>query len=104
MLALTPLSVAMGRHNNPDALLILCCVAALWFMVRALEDGRTKWVVWAGVMVGLAFETKMLAAFLVVPGLVAAFLWVAPRGRVAAAKSLALGGAALASSAARGRC
>ena len=86
----------MGRHNNPDALLILCCVAALWFMVRALEDGRTKWVVWAGVMVGLAFETKMLAAFLVVPGLVLAFLWVAPRGRVAAAKSLALGGAALA--------
>ncbi len=96
VLALTPLSVAMGRHNNPDALLILCCVAALWFMGRALEDGRTKWVVWAGVMVGLAFETKMLAAFLVVPGLVAALLWVAPRGRAAALRSLAAGGAALA--------
>ncbi len=96
VLVLTPLSVAMGRHNNPDALLILCCVAALWFLVRALEDGRTRWLVWSGVMVGLAFETKMLAAFLVLPGLVAAFLWVAPRGRVAALRSLAAGGAALA--------
>ena len=26
VLALTPISVAISRHNNPDALLILCCV------------------------------------------------------------------------------
>src|SRR5205807_5098589 len=55
VLATTPISVAVSRHNNPDALLVLCCVAALWFFVRALEDGRTKWIVWAGVFVGLAF-------------------------------------------------
>ena len=41
-LALTPITVAMSRHNNPDQLLILCCVAALWFAVRALEDGRSR--------------------------------------------------------------
>ena len=28
-LALTPIAVAVSRHNNPDALLVLCCVAAL---------------------------------------------------------------------------
>jgi 4-amino-4-deoxy-L-arabinose transferase-like glycosyltransferase len=28
-LALTPITVAISRHNNPDALLILCCLAAL---------------------------------------------------------------------------
>ena len=33
MLALTPITVAMSRHNNPDALLTLCCVAALWCAV-----------------------------------------------------------------------
>ena len=38
--------------------------------VRALEDGRTKWLVWAGVCVGLGFETKMGAALLVVPALI----------------------------------
>ena len=42
-LATTPITVAMSRHNNPDALLALCCVAALWFLVRALGDGRTRW-------------------------------------------------------------
>ena len=30
VLALTPITVAISRHNNPDALLVLCCVAALW--------------------------------------------------------------------------
>ena len=43
--ALTPITVAIARHNNPDELLILCCVAALWCAVRALETGRTKWLV-----------------------------------------------------------
>src|SRR4051794_4695470 len=95
VLALTPMTVAVSRHNNPDALLVLCSVAALWFVVRALEDGRTKWLVWAGVCVGLAFETKMLVALMVVPGIVAAWLWVAPRGRLAAVKSLLAGGVAM---------
>src|SRR3954469_10331079 len=94
VLALTPMTVAISRHNNPDALLVLCSVAALWFVVRGLEDGRTKWLVWAGVCVGLAFETKMLVALMVVPGIVAAWLWVAPRGRVKAVKQLVAGGAA----------
>ncbi|HEY2603599.1 MAG TPA: glycosyltransferase family 39 protein [Thermoleophilaceae bacterium] len=95
VLALTPIAVAMSRHNNPDELLVLLCTAALWFMVRAFEDGRTRWIVWAGVMVGLAFETKMLVAFMVVPGIALAWLWVAPRGRIAALKQLALGGLAM---------
>jgi 4-amino-4-deoxy-L-arabinose transferase-like glycosyltransferase len=95
VLALTPITVAISRHNNPDALLVLCCVAALWFVVRALEDGRTKWIVWAGVAVGLGFEAKMAVALMVVPGIVAAWLWVAPRGRVAALRQLLAGGAAM---------
>ncbi len=44
-LALTPITVAVSRHNNPDALLVLCCVAALWCAVRAFERGRTRWLV-----------------------------------------------------------
>ncbi len=39
-LAVTPITVAISRHNNPDALLVLCCVAALWCTVRALEAPR----------------------------------------------------------------
>lgn len=96
-LALTPITVAISRHNNPDALLVLCCVAALWFAVRALEDGRTRWLVLCGVSVGLGFETKMGVALTVVPGIAAAWLWLAPRarGRLHAARQLLAGGAAM---------
>ena len=73
-LAVTPVFVAIARYNNPDTLLVLCCVAALWFVVRGLEDGRTRWLVLAGVCVGLGFEAKMGAALLVVPALAVAWL------------------------------
>ncbi len=77
-LATTPIAVGVSRHNNPDELLVLCCVAALWFVVRALEDGRTRWLVLSGICVGLGFETKMAVALFVVPGIALAYLWVAP--------------------------
>jgi 4-amino-4-deoxy-L-arabinose transferase-like glycosyltransferase len=94
-LALTPITVAISRHNNPDALLVLCCVAALWCAARALQDGRTRWLVLAGVCVGLGFETKMLVALVVVPGIALAYFFVAPRGRLRALRQLLAGGAAM---------
>src|SRR4051812_40984388 len=94
VLALTPMTVAISRHNNPDALLILCSVAALWFLVRGLEDGRTRWLVLSGVAVGLGFEAKMGVALIVVPGIVAAWLWAAPRGPAARVRQLVGFGAA----------
>ncbi len=97
-LATTPITVGISRHNNPDALLVLCSVAALWFAVRALEDGRTRWLVLSGVCVGLGFETKMGVALTVVPGIAAAWLWIAPRGRgrLDALRQLFAGGGAMA--------
>ncbi|HVW18934.1 MAG TPA: glycosyltransferase family 39 protein [Solirubrobacteraceae bacterium] len=97
VLTLTPITVAISRHNNPDALLVLCSVAAVWCLVRALENGGTRWLALSGVCVGLGFETKMGAALLVVPGIVAAWLWVRPRGpRVALAQVGAFLGALVA--------
>ncbi|MDQ8044067.1 MAG: glycosyltransferase family 39 protein, partial [Solirubrobacteraceae bacterium] len=89
-LATTPTAVAVFRHNNPDALLMLCSTLALWATVRALETPhRTRWLVLAGVAVGLGFETKMATGLLVVPGIVAAWLWVRPGGLKRAAKQVA---------------
>jgi 4-amino-4-deoxy-L-arabinose transferase-like glycosyltransferase len=96
VLALTPITVAISRHNNPDALVVLCSTAALWFTVRALADGKTTWLIWAGVMIGLGFETKMGTALLVLPALAAAYFWVAPRGRLTAVRQLLAGGVATA--------
>ena len=96
VLATTPIAVAISRHNNPDALLTLCCVAAVWFTVRALETGRTRWLVWAGVMVGLGFETKMAVALMVAPGIAAAWAWARPRGARFLRPALGSAGAAIA--------
>jgi 4-amino-4-deoxy-L-arabinose transferase-like glycosyltransferase len=87
VLATTPIAVGVARHNNPDELLVLCSVAAVWFALRALEDGRTRWLILSGVCIGLGFETKMGVALMVLPGIAMAWLWLAPRGRLRAIRS-----------------
>jgi 4-amino-4-deoxy-L-arabinose transferase-like glycosyltransferase len=80
VLALTPVAALMFRFNNPDALLVLLMTAAAYALVRAIENGRTRWLVFCGVLLGFAFLAKMLQAFLVVPGFAIAYLWAgAPR-------------------------
>ena len=77
-LALTPVTVAIGRVNNPDALLVLLLVASAYFTVRAVESGRTRHLALAGAMVGLAFMTKMLQGWMIVPALAAAYALAGP--------------------------
>jgi 4-amino-4-deoxy-L-arabinose transferase-like glycosyltransferase len=84
-LATTPTIVAVSRHNNPDELLVMLSVAAVWFALRAYETGRTKWLVWSGAMVGLGFETKMGVALMLIPGLTLGWVWTQWRGREAVA-------------------
>jgi len=78
VMALTPVAALMFRFNNPDALLVLLLTAAAYTMVRALENGRSRWLVFAGLLLGFAFLAKMLQAFLVVPGFALAYLWAGP--------------------------
>jgi 4-amino-4-deoxy-L-arabinose transferase-like glycosyltransferase len=77
-LAITPVTVAIGRVNNPDALLVLLLVAAGYLLVRALESGRTRHLAWCAALVGLAFMTKMLQGWMIVPALGAAYLLAGP--------------------------
>jgi 4-amino-4-deoxy-L-arabinose transferase-like glycosyltransferase len=76
--ALTPVAVLMFRFDNPDALLTLLLVAAAYALTRSLEEGRFPWLALAGALIGLAFLTKMLQAFIVVPGFAAVYLLAAP--------------------------
>ncbi|UUL76392.1 glycosyltransferase family 39 protein [Pseudarthrobacter sp. Fe7] len=93
-LALTPVAALMFKFNNPDAMLTLCLVLAAYFTTRAIERAGWKWLVAAGAVIGLAFLTKMLQGFLIVPALGLAYLWAAPTsiGRRAAHLLGALGG------------
>ncbi|MEU2822000.1 glycosyltransferase family 39 protein [Streptomyces bacillaris] len=76
--ALTPVAALMFRFNNPDALLALLMTVTVWCVLRALEDGRTKWLLWAGAAVGFAFLTKTLQAFLILPPLALLYAVCAP--------------------------
>src|SRR5579863_5043775 len=78
VLALTPAAALMFRFNNPDALLVLLMTAAGYAVQRAIERDRTRWLVLAGVLLGFAFLTKMMQAFLVLPGFGLAYLWAGP--------------------------
>jgi 4-amino-4-deoxy-L-arabinose transferase-like glycosyltransferase len=79
-MALTPVAVLMFRFNNPDALLVLLMVAAAYATIRATETASTRWLVLAGTLIGFAFLTKMMQAFVVVPALALAYLVAAPTG------------------------
>ncbi|MFG2270867.1 glycosyl transferase [Streptomyces sp. WAC 01325] len=78
VLALTPVAALMFRFNNPDAMLALLMAVACYFVIRALEDGRTKWLVWAGAAIGFAFLAKTLQAFLILPPLAIVYAVCAP--------------------------
>jgi len=78
-LALTPVAALMFRYNNPDALLVLLMTAAAYALVRAIESGRTRWLVLAGALLGFGFLAKMLQAFLVLPPFAVAYLACGPR-------------------------
>lgn len=85
-LAATPVACLMFRFNNPDALLVLLLIACVHCVLRALEFEptaggnrcRTAWMALAGVACGVAFLTKQLQAFLILPGLAVAFLVASP--------------------------
>ncbi|MGY1434313.1 ArnT family glycosyltransferase [Streptomyces reniochalinae] len=76
--ALTPVAALMFRFNNPDALLALLMAVTVHLVLRAIEDGRTKWLAWAGAAVGLAFLAKTLQAFLILPPLALLYAVCAP--------------------------
>src|SRR6202142_4270788 len=77
-LAVFPSFVAVSRENGVDSLLILLALAACWAALGAIDSGRLSWLVCAGVLVGLAFNTKSLAAVLVAPGIFVGYLACAP--------------------------
>ncbi|MET9423126.1 glycosyltransferase family 39 protein [Streptomyces sp. NPDC006540] len=95
VLALTPVAALMFRFNNPDALLALLMTVTVYCVLRALENARTAWLVWAGVAVGLAFLTKTLQAFLILPPLALVYAVCAPTTLRRRFGQLALAGLAI---------
>ena len=78
VLAVTPITVLLSRGNVSDSLLILLLVLAADATSAALLTGSLRPLLIAGVWVGLAFQAKMIQAWLALPALAAAYLLAAP--------------------------
>jgi 4-amino-4-deoxy-L-arabinose transferase-like glycosyltransferase len=77
-LAASPATVTLNRGTVSDSMMILLLVLAADAASAALTSGHLNLLLLAGVWVGLAFQAKMLEAWLVLPALGAAYLLAAP--------------------------
>ncbi len=82
VLAVTPVTVLLNRGNISDSLLILLLVLAADATSAALLTGSLRQLLLAGAWVGLAFQAKMIQAWLALPALAAAYLLAAPAARL----------------------
>ena len=79
VLAVSPAVVALDRGNISDSLMILLLVLAADAVSGAVARGGQWWrLILAGVYVGLAFQAKMIEAWLVLPALGLAYLISGP--------------------------
>lgn len=91
-LAVFPSFVAVSRDNGVDPLLIFLMVCACGAALSAIEGGRWRSLLACAALIGLAFNTKTLAAYLVVPGIALAYLLCAPRSLLDRGVRLAVAG------------
>jgi 4-amino-4-deoxy-L-arabinose transferase-like glycosyltransferase len=77
-MAATPVTILLNRGNVSDSLLVLLLVLAADAATSAFLSGRLRTLLLSGVWVGLAFQAKMLQAWIVVPALLGAYLLAAP--------------------------
>ncbi len=81
VLAVTPVCVAVDRSNLMDSCLLFTLLLAAWALLRATERGRWWPLLLCAVIVGVAFNVKMLAAYLVLPAFYLVYWLGAPLSR-----------------------
>lgn len=72
--ACTPIAAAVARTNNVDSLLVFTLLLATWMLFRGIRGGRWGWILGAFGTIGLAFNMKMLQAYMIVPAFYVLYL------------------------------
>ncbi len=75
-MTLTPIVVADSRTNNMDATLVFFLLLALWFLEKAIGSKKTWPLLVSFSLIGIAFNVKMLQAFMILPAMYL-FYWLA---------------------------
>ncbi|MGW4095019.1 ArnT family glycosyltransferase [Nocardia sp. NPDC004750] len=72
LLLVSPVTFAAAQVNLADSVMVFLLVAAAYTLTRAIDDGP-RWLIFSAVLVGAAFQVKMLQSWLVMPAFVAAY-------------------------------
>jgi 4-amino-4-deoxy-L-arabinose transferase-like glycosyltransferase len=92
VVAVSPATVALNRGNISDSLMILLLVLAADAVSAAVVNGSQRRLLLAALWVGLAFQAKMIEAWLVLPAFGLAYLVSAPGSAGRRVRQLAVAG------------
>ncbi|SDP39089.1 4-amino-4-deoxy-L-arabinose transferase [Streptomyces sp. cf386] len=95
VLTLTPITVAISRDTNPDPILVFLMLLGAAALAKSVRTGRLMPLVWSGVAIGFAFNTKMMQAYVVLPAFFLVYLWAANASLGRRIRNLAVGTVAL---------
>ncbi|MFD8813691.1 ArnT family glycosyltransferase [Streptomyces sp. NPDC059627] len=96
VLALTPITVAINRDNNPDTILVFLMVSGAALAFRATRDEKLLPLLGSAACFGLAFNTKLLAGWIALPAVFALYLYASKATWAKRAVNLALAAVVLA--------
>jgi len=74
-LATTPVFVSASRFETMDAQLVFVILLAVWVALKAARDHSFRLLIISFVLVGIGFNIKMIQAFVVVPAIIAIYLF-----------------------------
>ncbi|KMM39185.1 glycosyltransferase family 39 protein [Guptibacillus hwajinpoensis] len=66
-MATTPIAVAVSRTNNIDSMLVFTLLLATYFLFRSIKKQSVWSLIGAFAIVGVAFNMKMLQAYMILP-------------------------------------
>ena len=98
-LAITPINVMVNHSNNTDATLVFLMVSGATLAIVAAKRGSLRWLIAAAACSGTAMTAKMLAAVPLMPAVLIAYLWCAPRKWTVRVRHVSIGLVVLAISA-----
>ncbi|MBP2115041.1 ArnT family glycosyltransferase [Paenibacillus silagei] len=96
VMAATPVAAAVSRTNNIDALLVFTLLLAAWFLFSGTRTHRPGSLLAAFGLIGVAFNEKMLQAYMVLPAFYLFYLlaaqvnWKKKTGTLAACTAVLL--------------
>ena len=73
-LAIVPAAVLVDSRNEPDTLVMFTLTLAALCLVRAVRSLQILWLLAAATLIGIAFNAKMLVAFVPLPAFLAYYM------------------------------